>query len=209
LSPFLVSLLKISLLIAGFDGIERLSVLNNPVCLSQNSLRSYIARTMPRLKVFNDVIITDEERAPSPAATPALLPCIAAVPARDRMQTLALNDPHERGREKEETETERERETDLGPRAGSAMCYPLRAKNLDREEGDSLSHTTVSSSSPHSSLILTLVLLLDLLVMPILSRWRSSALLLLEMRITRSLKSLRGSLRRWYCRTSDRSYMKR
>jgi hypothetical protein len=106
---------------------------------------------MPRLKVFNDVIITDEERAPSPAASPALLPCIAAVPVRDRMQTLALNDPHERGREKEETETERERETDLGPRAGSAMCYPLRAKNLDREEGDSLSHTTVSSSSPHSS----------------------------------------------------------
>jgi hypothetical protein len=111
---------------------------------------------MPRLKVFNDVIITDEERAPSPAAAaPAPMPSIVAVPIRDHMETFS--DPQERSREKEETEakTERERksETDLGPRAGSgsAMCYPLRARDLDREEGDSLSHTAASSTSPRPS----------------------------------------------------------
>jgi hypothetical protein len=126
------------------------------VCLSKDSLRSYIVRTMPRLKVFNDVIITDEERAPSPAAAaPAPMPSIVAVPIRDHLETFS--DPQERSREKEETEakTERERksETDLGPRAGSgsAMCYPLRARDLDREEGDSLSHTAASSTSPRPS----------------------------------------------------------
>jgi hypothetical protein len=108
---------------------------------------------MPRLKVFNDVIITDDERAPSPAAAPAPMPSIAAVPIRDHKETFSY--PQERSREKEETEatTERKRETDLGPRAGSgsAMCYPLRARDLDREEGDSLSHTAASSTSPRPS----------------------------------------------------------
>ena len=149
------------MLLAGFDGIERLSVLNNPVCLSKSSLRSYIVRAMPRLKVFNDLIITDDERASSPTPTPAPMPFISAAPVRDRPQTLELHDPQERGRDKgrekvrSEREVEIERETDretvLGPRAGSAMCYPLRARDLDREEGDSLSHTTASSSSPRPS----------------------------------------------------------
>jgi hypothetical protein len=149
------------LLLAGFDGIERLSVLNNPVCLSKSSLRSYIVRAMPRLKVFNDLIITDDERASSPTPTPAPMPSISAAPVRDRPQTIALQDPQERGRDKgrekvrseREVETEREtdRETVPGPRAGSAMCYPLRARDLDREEGDSLSHTTASSTSPRPS----------------------------------------------------------
>lgn len=145
----------------GFDRIERLSVLNNPVCLSKSALRSYIVRSMPKLKVFNDLIITDDERASSPTPTPAPMPSISAAPIRDRPQTLALHDPQERGRDKggekvgSEREVEIERETEreavLGPRVGSAMCYPLRARDLDREEGDSLSHTTASSSSPRPS----------------------------------------------------------
>ena len=35
---------------------------NNPICLSDGSLRSYVANLMPKLKYFNDSLITEEER---------------------------------------------------------------------------------------------------------------------------------------------------
>lgn len=153
------------MLLAGFDKIERLSVFNNPVCLSKSSLREYIVRTMPRLVAFNDVIITDEERVFSRTPTPTLY--MAAEPVRNSLQTLVLHDllegDREKGREKEETEREMEEEWDgegegegegltvHGPRAGSAMCYPLRARDLDRDEGDSLSHTNKTMPPPRPS----------------------------------------------------------
>lgn len=151
-----IFLLQISLLVAGFDGIERLSVLNNPVCVSQNSLRAYIACTMPRLKFFNDISITEQERAPSPAGAPAPIPSAATESGRDRLETSALDDPQERSRDRErerkrDRDKEAETETFLGPRSGSAMCYPLRARDLDREEEDALPHSTASSTSPRPS----------------------------------------------------------
>ena len=58
--------LQISQLVRGFDRLERISVLNNPICLSKLSLRAYVARTMPRLKYFNDVLITEADKEHSP-----------------------------------------------------------------------------------------------------------------------------------------------
>ena len=42
--------------------MERLSVLNNPVCVSERSLRSYVVKLLPKLKYYNDVVISNEER---------------------------------------------------------------------------------------------------------------------------------------------------
>ena len=42
--------------------MERLSVLNNPVCVSERSLRSYVVKLLPKLKYYNDVVVSNEER---------------------------------------------------------------------------------------------------------------------------------------------------
>ena len=54
--------MQVSILISSFHRLEHLSVFNNPICLSGKSLRSYVARTFPKLKYFNDVIITKLDR---------------------------------------------------------------------------------------------------------------------------------------------------
>ena len=50
------------LVLKDFVELERLSVLNNPVCVSERSLRSYVVKLLPKLKYYNDVVISNEER---------------------------------------------------------------------------------------------------------------------------------------------------